>query len=239
MKKKGNRILRFTKLLLIISGSIFLLLCLLAFTKVPFWAYYNLATGNSKIIKPPVTIVLLSGSGIPSEGGLLRPFYTARLAKATPLANIVISMPGDLTDSMGSPLLTSKELLLRGIEKERIGFESFGRNTREQAQKLSAGKTPTQLMLPITLVTSPEHMKRAILAFRKCGFTTVSGLPTFENSLETDLTFKDSDLKGNKYIPAIGNNMQLRYQFWTQLKLEVLVIREYFGLAYYKLRGWI
>lgn len=239
MKKRSNRIFRFTKILLIISGSIFLLLCLLAFTKIPFWAYYNLGTSNSEITKPPLTIILLSGSGIPGEGGLLRPYYTARLGKANPEAYIVISMPGDLTDSTGTPQLTAKELLLRGIEKDRIGFESRGRNTREQAQKLSAGKTPAQLMLPITLVTSPEHMKRAVLTFRKCGFTVVSGLPTFENSLETNLKFNDSELKGNKYVPSIGNNMQVRYQFWTQLKLEVLVIREYFALTYYKLRGWI
>jgi len=239
MKKRSNRIFRFTKILLIISGSIFLLLCLLAFTKIPFWAYYNLGTSNSKITKPPLTIILLSGSGIPGEGGLLRPYYSARLGKANPEACIVISMPGDLTDSAGTPQLTAKELLLRGIEKDRIGFESHGRNTREQAQKLSAGKTPAQLMLPITLVTSPEHMKRAVLTFRKCGFTTVSGLPTFENSLETNLKFNDSELKGNKYVPSISNNTQVRYQFWTQLKLEVLVIREYCALTYYKLRGWI
>jgi uncharacterized SAM-binding protein YcdF (DUF218 family) len=239
MKKKSNKIVRFIKILLIAFGSIFLVLLFLAFTKIPFWAYYNLGTSNSKITKPPVTIILLSGSGIPSESGLLRPYYTARLAKANPDAYIVISMPGNLTDSMSAPQLTARELVLRGIKKDGISFESLGRNTREQAQKLSAGKTSAQLSLPVTLVTSPEHMKRAVLTFRKCGFTNVSGLATFENSLETDLTFKDSDLKGNKYVPSIGTNMQVRYQFWTQLKLEVLVMREYFGLTYYKLRGWI
>ena len=148
-------------------------------------------------------------------------------------------MPGDLTDSMSAPQLTARELEIRGIKKDRIRFENLGRNTREQAQKLAEGKTAAQLNQPLTLVTAPEHMKRAVLVFRKCGFTTVSGSPTFEFSLKTDLTFKDSDLKGNKYVPPIGNNMQVRYQFWSHLKLEVLVIREYFGLAYYKLRGWI
>jgi hypothetical protein len=82
-------------------------------------------------------------------------------------------------------------------------------------------------------------MKRAVLAFRKCGYTNVSGLPTFEYSLDADLTFRDSDLKGNKIAPPIGNNLQVRYQFWNHLKYEILVIREYFGLGYYKLRGWI
>ena len=148
-------------------------------------------------------------------------------------------MPGDLTDSVGAPQLTATELEIRGIEKDRISFENLGRNSREQAQKLAEGKTAAQLSQPVTLVTSPEHMKRAVLVFRKSGFTTVSGFPTFEFSLTSDLTFNDSDLKGNQYVPPIGNNMQIRYQFWSHLKLEVLVIREYFGLAYYKMRGWI
>ena len=216
-----------------------MILCVLAFTKIPYWAYYNLGTSNSKITMAPKTIILLSGSGIPSEGGLLRAYYTSRLANANPEADIIISMPGDLTDSMSAPQLTAKELTMRGIDKDRISFENLGHNTCEQAQKLSVGKLSAQLALPVTLVTSPQHMKRAVLTFRKCGFTNVSGLPTFENSLESDLSFNDSQLKGNKYVPSIGNNMQVRYQFWTQLKLEVLVLREYFGLTYYKLRGWI
>jgi len=239
MEKKRNRVVGFIKILLFISGGFFILLCVLAFTKIPFNAYYSLGTSNSNISKAPVTIILLSGNGIPSESGLIRAYYTARLAKENPQASIIISMPGVLTDSLGAPQLTARELEIRGIEKERISFENQGRNTREQAQKLAEGKTAAQLNLPVTLVTAPEHMKRAVLVFRKCGFTTVSGFPTFEFSLTTDLKFKDSDLKGNKYVPSIGNNMQFRYQFWSHLKLEVLVIREYLGLAYYKLRGWI
>jgi uncharacterized SAM-binding protein YcdF (DUF218 family) len=239
MKKKTSRKWHILKILLITCGCIFITLCILAFTTLPFWAYYNLGTSNSKITKSPEIIILLSGTGIPSEGGLLRAYYTAGLAKTNPQAAIVISMPGDLSDSMSAPQLTARELLLRGIQKERIRFENLGRNTREQAQKIATGKTSAQLNLPVTLVTSPEHMKRAVLAFRKCGFTTVSGVSTFEISLETDLTFNDNDLKGNKHLPAIGNNLQIRYQFWTQLKLEILTLREYFGLAYYKLRGWI
>jgi uncharacterized SAM-binding protein YcdF (DUF218 family) len=238
MKKAGNRILRVIKTVLLISGGFFIIMCLIALTTLPYWAYYSLGTSNSRITKPPTTIVLLSGTGIPSEGGLMRAFITARLAKKNPEAQITISIPGDLSDSTGAPLLTARELLIRGINKERLHFENLGRNTRDQAQRLSAGKTLAELNMPVTLITSPEHMKRAVLTFRKAGFTQVSGLATFETALETDLTFKDSDLKGNKYIPAIGNNLQVRYQFWNHLKFELLVLREYFALAYYKMRGW-
>ncbi len=227
------------KILLFVSGIVFLILCILAFTKIPYWAYDSLGKGNSKINRPPVTIILLSGSGIPSESGLLRAYFTATIGKTYPEANIIISMPGDTTDSLSDPRLTADELVLRGIARERISYESYGKNTRQQAMKISEGKTQAQLNQPITLVTAPEHMKRAVLVFRKCGFETVSGFSTFGSSIQTDMTFDDSDLKGNKYMPSIGNNLQVRYQFWTQLKLEVLVMREYFGLTYYKLRGWI
>jgi len=182
---------------------------------------------------------MLGGAGIPSGDGLIRSFYTAKLATAHPEARVIIAMPGDIADSLSAPRLVAGELLLRGVKKNSISYENTGHNTREQAMKLAAGKTTAQLNQPLTLITSPEHMKRAVLTFRKSGFTMVSGLPAFEYSLDADLTFRDSDLKGNSLAPPIGNNLQVRYQFWNHLKYEISVLREYFGLAYYKLRGWI
>ncbi len=239
MKKNGSRIPRILKILLIASGCLFFIVCILAFTTLPFWALYSLGTGNSKITREPETIVMLGGAGIPSGDGLLRTFYTSKLSVAHPLANVVIAMPGEIADSTSAPKLVYKELTLRGVNPQSISYESTGRNTREQAQKLAAGKSAAQLNKAIVLITSPEHMKRAVLAFRKCGYTNVSGLPTFEYSLDADLTFLDSELKGNEIAPPIGNSLQVRYQFWNHLKYEILVIREYFGLGYYKLRGWI
>lgn len=239
MKKKSNRIAQIIRLILIIAGIKFILLCLLATTTLPFWAYYRLGTSNNKIEKAPKTIVLLSGLGLPSEDGLLRAYFAARLAQKYPEAKIVISIPGNLTDSLSTPSSTTKELILRGVNASKILFENKGTNTRGQAMMLASGILKNELTQPITLITAPEHMTRAIKTFKKCGFTTVSGLPTFENSLETDLIFDDKNLKGNKMAPPIGNNLQLRYQFWSHLRLEVIVLREYFALSYYKLRGWI
>jgi uncharacterized SAM-binding protein YcdF (DUF218 family) len=239
MRKKRHRIWQIIRILLIGAGCIFITLLILAFTTLPFRAYYSLGTSNSKIVNPPATIVLLGGAGIPSGDGLIRTFYTAKLAAANRDALVIIVMPGTLADSMSAPRRVAGELIMRGVNKQLISFMNTGRNTREQAQKLAAGKNTAQLNQPITLVTSPEHMKRAVLAFRKSGFTMVSGLPTFEYSLDADLTFSDSDLKGNTFAPPIGGNLQLRYQFWNHLKYEVIVLREYFGMAYYKLRGWV
>lgn len=239
MRKKSNRILKIIRALIILAGITFILLCLIATTSLPFWAYYRLGTSISKIEKTPQSIVLLSGLGLPSEDGLLRAYFTARLSEKFPEANIIISIPGDLADSMSTLNTTTKELILRGVDKSRIVYETEGKNTRGQALMLSEGILKDKLSQPITLITAPEHMTRAIKSFRKCGFTAVSGLPIFENSLESDLLFNDNSLKGNKLAPSVGHNLQIRYQFWSHLKLEVIVLREYAALLFYKLRGWI
>lgn len=239
MKLKRIPLLRWFKGLLLTAGVVFILLCAIAMTPLPFWAYYRLATKNCAIAQPPTSIILLSGSGIPSESGLIRTYYTARISASFPEALVIIVMPGNLDSTFSSPRLVANELTLRGVNPANIDYENKGRNTHEQALMLAAGKTPDQLNQPITLVTSPEHIRRAVLAFRKVGFMNVSGLPTFENSLDTKLTFNDIDLKGNRFAPDIGENLKVRYQFWNHIKLEVLIIREYLGLMYYKLRGWV
>ena len=226
-------------MLLLSGGSIFILLLLMAFTTLPFWAYYRLATGYSNTEKSPVNIVMLAGAGIPSENGLIRAYYTARLARLCPDALVIIAVPGRIADSLGDPRRIAAELELRGVNPKKIRYAVKGKNTRGQALEIAEMIGPAKYSLPLMLVSSPEHIKRAVMTFRKCGFTSVSGIPAFESSLEMDLTFNDKDLKGNKIVPPIGNNPQVRYQFWNHLKYEIIVIREYFGLGYYKLRGWI
>ncbi len=181
----------------------------------------------------------MSGLGLPSEDGLLRAYFTARLSEKYPEAKIVISIPGDLSDTMSTPNTTSRELTLRGVDKSKLLFETEGKNTRGQALMLAEGLLKNELSQPITIVTAPEHMTRAVKTFRKCGFSNVSGLPIFESALESNLIYDDNKLEGNKMAPSIGKNLQVRYQFWSHLKLEVIVLREYTAIAYYKLRGWI
>jgi hypothetical protein len=83
-------------------------------------------------------------------------------------------------------------------------------------------------------------MRRSVLVFRKVGFTRINALPAFENALEADLAFRDDELGGNKkFIPNIGGNTSVRYQFWNHLKYEILIARELAALSYYWLRGWI
>ncbi|MDP4282696.1 MAG: hypothetical protein Q8867_11215, partial [Bacteroidota bacterium] len=84
-----------------------------------------------------------------------------------------------------------------------------------------------------------EHMYRSCLAFRKAGFVRIDGLPAFDNELESDLFFKDKQLGGRKWMPGIGENLTVRYRFWTQMKYEVIICREYLAIGYYWLKGWI
>jgi uncharacterized SAM-binding protein YcdF (DUF218 family) len=240
MKFKKIKFSKLLRLIMISLGCIFLVLCILAFTTLPFYARHWLGTHEGIISAPPTCIVLLGGAGIPSEDGLMRSFYTAALAKHHPLSNIIIAIPGDTADSLSLPRLYEKELLIRGIQEGRITFENVAHNTRQQALLISeSGRIPKDTGT-IAIITSPEHMMRAILCFEKVGFRKVKGFPTFEISIpEDELYYNDSDLKGNRIIPGVGQDKQLRYQFWNHLRYEILVIREYFALGYYKLRSWI
>ena len=225
---------------LIGCGLVFIILCGLAATTLPFWAYYRLAHGpGGNHLGAPKQIVLLAGAGIPSENGLIRAWYTAALAEQFPEAGIIIAVPGKLSDLKSDPHRIAGELILRGVDSTRIAFAHAGKNTRGQALEISAMILSKNPEAPLALVSSPEHIRRAVLSFRKCGFTNVKGVPAFETSLSTSLIFNDKELKGNKIAPPIGENLQMRYQFWNHLKLEVIVLREYTALAYYKLRGWI
>ena len=223
---------------LLAFGVAFLILCILAFTTIPFHLYHRLATYSLPGKFPPKAIVMLSGAGIPSENGLIRAYFTADLANKYPEATVIIAAPGDTSDKMSDPMQIFNELTLRGVNPQQIIFETEGKNTRGQAMNLIGGSGKEFINSNILLVTSPEHVKRAVKTFRRAGFARVSALPTFESSLSEDLTFDDRDLKGNKLIPPIGGNMQFRYQFWNHLKYEILIIREYFALAFYKVKGW-
>jgi uncharacterized SAM-binding protein YcdF (DUF218 family) len=221
-------------------GVLFLMVLILSFTTLPYWGYYWLGTSQSKISGKPDYIVLLGGGGMPSESSLMRTFFVHRAAVESPESRIVISIPGDPTDSLSTARLVAAELVLKGISPERILYEQTATNTRSEAIQLQHFNQEILTDKAILLVTSPEHMRRAVLVFKKAGFTKVNALPTFENAIEANLFFDDDKLGGNKtLVPDIGDNTAVRYQFWNHLKYEILIAREMAALAYYKLRGWI
>lgn len=235
-----RRFLFFLRSVLLAFGALFLVFLALSFTSLPFWGYYWLGTSESKISGKPDYIVLLGGGGMPSESNLIRAYYVCEAAAESPESRIIISIPGDTTDKKSTARLVAAELIRKGIEQNRIFFEEVGTNTRSQALQLQNLNGEKLTSKSILLVSSPEHMRRAVKTFRKVGFVSISALPAFETALEANLLFKDKDLGGNKLpIPDIGGSISVRYQFWNHLKYEILIAREIAALGYYKLRGWI
>jgi uncharacterized SAM-binding protein YcdF (DUF218 family) len=237
IKTKSIYFLRILRNLLMVVGIFFSVCVILALTEQPYWGYYWLGTSKAELKWKPEFIVVLGGGGMPSQSNLMRGWYAGNAAKSFPEATVIISMPGNISDSLSTPVVMKKELILRGVNPEKIVFEEQGTNTRAQA--LNCMKIIKQ-QAPVLLVTSPEHMRRAVLCFRKAGFEKVNGLPAFENALEADLKFDDDKLGGNKtMIPDVGESINARYQLWNHLKYEILFAREMMALGYYRLRGWI
>jgi len=237
IKTKSIYFLRILRKIFTVIGMFFSVCVLLALTEQPFWGYHWLGTSKSELKWKPGFIVLLGGGGMPSQSNLIRSWYTEKAAKSFPDARIIIAIPGEIIDSLSTPQLMKKELAIRGVNPAKIIFESEATNTRAQAVNC---QRIIKMQTPILLVTSPEHMRRAVLCFQKAGFEKVNALPAFENDLEADLTFKDDELGGNKtLVPDVGKNINMRYQLWNHLKYEILIARELVALAYYKLRGWI
>ena len=237
LKIKSIYFLKLLRNFFVLVGMFFTICVLIAFTSAPYWGYHWLGTSKSELSRKPEYIILLGGGGMPSQSNLMRSWYTTKASNNFTHAKVIIAMPGDLTDSASTPQRMKEELVLRGINASNILFENEGTNTRSQALNC---ERMVRFNTSLLLVTSPEHMRRAVLCFKKAGFEKVNALPAFENAAEADFSFTDDELGGNKVlVPDVGKNINMRYQLWNHLKYEILIVREAFALSYYKLRGWI
>lgn len=237
IKFKNIFFLRLLHQLLLLIGIFFFICLVLSFTEQPYWAYHWLGTSKSELKWKPSYIILLGGGGMPSQSNLMRSWYTEKAAKSFPQSKVMVAMPGNLNDSLSTPQRMKNELVMRGVSAHRINFEPAGTNTRSQALEC---QRLIKMQEPILLVSSPEHMRRAVLAFRKVGFEKINAVPAFENAAEADFSFTDDELGGNTvFVPDVGNKMNVRYQIWNHLKYEIIVAREMVALAYYRIRGWI
>ena len=223
----------------LLLGILILFLIVFSFTSGPFWIYHYLGTHGCILKGQPQGIILLGGGGMPSESGLIRCYHTAVLANGYPDSKIIIALPADSLTSESSIMKMRQELILRGVDSNRIYLEFRGKNTRGQALNciemnvFDRGDTTY-------IVTSPEHMLRSIKTFKKAGYNNITGYPAFEYAIESDLKFEDEKLGGRKGVtPDIGGNINIRYRFWTHLKYEILIVRECSAFIYYKLRGWV
>lgn len=225
---------KFCKWFFGIIGIFSFILLVLSFTPLPYYAYHWLGTSNSKLKRDPDVIVLLGGSGMPSPDGLIRAYYAAEAANEYPNAKIIIAHPYSEGDSLYQLNLMAHELILKGIDSLRIKFEPFGFNTHSQARNIAVMLGSGKNKLSLLLITSPDHMYRSVSAFKKVGFENVGGNSTFEKVIDEE---KIKDKENTKDVRVKG--LSLRYNIWSYLNYELLVIREYCAILYYKIKGWM
>lgn len=230
MKIKSILITNLKKLLLVLGG-IFLLLFILSLTSIPYYAYRSLSLHEQQINEEPDVIILMGGSGIPSPNDLIRLYYTTIAAKENPNAKIVIAMPFHEAESIEKRGVIVQKMKVEGIDSNRIIWENKGFNTRSQVVEISNVIPKSSRIM---VVTTPDHMYRSVRCFEKIGFEKVAALPTFEfppdeNELQSK---EDTDITEMQ-------NLNLRYNMWSYLQYEIMVLREYTAISYYWLHGWI
>lgn len=229
---KMKHLAKTIKALFFTLGILFLLMIVLAFTSAPFWAHYRLGQNPNEEIQlsNPQYVVMFGGAGMPSEDNLMRLYHTAALARHFEVPVLLVHPEDSLCQAEMTRLLRQG-----GIDS--ILYMTEGANTRSQAIELIA-KYPELAEKQLIVVTSPEHVRRTIKCLNKVGFQNVIGKAAHPATVDFDLSLKKQKLGGNEAIPSV-ESVKMRYTFFNYLKLEITCLREYYALAYYKVKGWI
>ena len=230
--KIQTALLKIFRWIFYVSGFFAIVMLILSFTDIPYYAYYNLATSIPELQDEPDLIVIPGGAGMPSPDGLIRTYYGAEVAKRFPKAKIIIALPyNEGADTLCQLDMMAKELILKGVDSVRIKYEPLGYNTHSQA--VNIGKMPDidKTSMSVLIVTTPEHIYRTVRTFQRAGFANVGGIPAFEKPVD------EEKLENQKEMKDV--NLSFRYNMWSYLNYELLVLREYTAIVYYKFRGWI
>lgn len=232
-----QKLTKISKIFLMTLGSLSLLMVVLSFTSYPYDVYHWLGTHNAKLECSPDYIVVMGAGGMPGPGGLMRSHFAAEAALIYPKSKIIIALPVDTSNFTGSDAYRMFEsIATSNIDTSRFIFETNGTNTYTQAceiRSLLQGDESSCLLI----VSSPEHIRRCMLTFRKCGFVHVGGLPAFEAAFSDDLLLTEKERR--EKIKAISRSVGVRYNMWNYLQLQIALIREFTALGYYKLKGYI
>jgi uncharacterized SAM-binding protein YcdF (DUF218 family) len=237
MKKACARAKRVGRVFVAGCAGLLMLQALLLFTPFPWRMYTNLSLSETRLDVNPSWIVVLGGGGIPSESGLMRTYYGARAAKRYPDARVVVALPedGDVDDSPVGRM--RDELVLRGVQADRITLEPRGVNTRAQALEMRRIATNDQAR--ILVVTSPEHIRRAVGTFRKAGFKNADGYPAHDTYEGGDLSVSSDAVQSPLVIQPVEGSLFLRYNVWNNANYLLRASREWVAITYYKLKGWM
>lgn len=239
MQRWWRAIGRVSRMLLQAVGALALALFLFAALGGPWPILRWLGTDPRPLAGEPDYIVMMGGGGIPSESGLMRAFRTAELASLFPRAKVVVAMPFEPGEGPGDVGGVARELMLRGVARDRLMQEGQGRHTREQAVRVREMLVGSREEPVVLVVTSPDHLRRSLLAFRKAGFARVHGSSVFSQALRADLAYGADSAGEPDVVPALGRSLLLRYRLWDNLELEARLLRELAALLYYRAHGWI
>jgi uncharacterized SAM-binding protein YcdF (DUF218 family) len=232
-------VLRACKVLLYAAGVAAIAGVLLCFTSLPWEIYHWLGQPSTNLPGAPDYVVVLGGGGIPSESGLMRCFYGAAAAAEFPEAPVIVALPEKPGETNTSLERMCREMQMRGVAESRLMVEDSGRNTREQAlniRDMLGGRFEERSLL---IISSPEHLRRSVMTFRKAGFEDVGARAAWNRALQEDLNLEDVDLGGNIAAPDVGGSMFLRYIFWDRMVYLHRSSRELIAIAYYWLKGWV
>jgi uncharacterized SAM-binding protein YcdF (DUF218 family) len=220
------------------TGALTVAMTLLALTGVPWMLYGWLAVPGPDDADPPDFIVMMGGGGVPSESGFIRSWKAAAAAAKFSDAAVIIAAPIEPEETEHDDIW--REIVMRGVPPERILREAQGRNTHEQALGVTAkvrnaenGRSPV-----VGIVTSPEHMRRTWLSFKRAGIDRLRGFPSWSTDIESDLRYGNENDRDSALADVVGQNLTLRYRFWDNLGLLVKCARELAGLCYYRVMGW-
>lgn len=234
--QRSGIILRKTAFLM---GIIFISVCLFALTTGPFYLYHWMGTCNSEYNFRPQAFLVLGAAPIPGEQALIRAYYARKSGLKWKRAQIYIAQLAEKPDKLygSAAWQLGSELVQDGIDSLRLHYLLSARSTREEAL-MFATMYPNLKNVNCVLITSPEHMMRAIETFRKAGFQKVGGEPTFSWAGNADYRYRDRKLGGRNIPIETGSNLQLRYQFWNHMRYQLLCYRELIAYSWYRIRGW-
>jgi uncharacterized SAM-binding protein YcdF (DUF218 family) len=212
------------RILIILAALLFALQIFFAFAGLPGWAYHLISlNGEPQEEVAPRYIVVLGGGGIPSESGLIRTYYAAHIGTNYPNATFIVALPASGNPDTNSVGRMRDELVMRCISSNSIHLESKGLSTHEQAVNIREMLPPDAVNEPILIVTSAYHIKRAVLCFRKLGFTRLANCPAVDVGPEV----------------TSGSHILMRYSFWANLEAQIQIVRECCALVFYRIQGWI
>ncbi len=191
---------------------------------------------------PKDSMVVLLGGGTESQqyprqmtetnGAGDRVLYAAKLYQSGNASQILLS--GGNIEWSGSRTTTPAQdmaqlLLMLGVPENTLVLQDQSRNTAEDA--LYSAEILRELDIEeIILVTSASHMIRSVALFEKQGFKVIPAPADYSITYDQwNSLWKPSVpelLVG--LVPNAGNLSDLTY-----------VLKEYFGFAVYRLRGWL